>query len=49
MRNVQVNIRFTEAEKGKLARRAKQSGITLSEYIRLIALNYIVALKEKDK
>lgn len=41
-RNSSINIRVTENEKSNISRKAKRSGLSLSEYIRKCALGQSV-------
>lgn len=41
-RNLSINIRVTENEKSNICRKAKRSGLSLSEYIRKCALGQSV-------
>jgi predicted DNA binding CopG/RHH family protein len=42
MKNVRIILRINSLEKGEIKKRADKAGMTLSEYIRFIALNGVV-------
>lgn len=49
MKEARLEFRLSEAEKEALKNQAQRSGLTMSEYLRLLAQRHIARSKRKSK